>query len=435
MFKQSQNLLNLLHEGEEGSGPLIFSYKSITTALYRSLTQLEQSIIIKLLSSPQVKLETLVTNDSKNRHFLEEAETRLIKTFKIIEKYKEDVHGYYQYKLNPNFSNSLKFFLTQGIQDIFVMQKSKIEKCINEASRFEEKLKIHAYNGWSNLYKYMLNKLNSRNTSEELTPNIRETMTTSSLMMTSKGTSDGQFFDFLLNSIRNQVSLFLYAYCKFLFKIKYRYLKDHDDNKEAVSEGSILNLLFNLTLLLPMMSFSLKESEEKLSSLQIPSKLVQDILIDLDSIGLIQVRVSKEKKVTSFAITPLIHNVLHGSSPLEKEFKHNIIIETDFKIYAYSHNMDYLESLLELFSVTRCKLPGVVICSLREERVMEAFKRGITPNQILKYLNTNAHYKVIEKKVQVMTEEELKEIEQTFAFIPENVVEQLFIWYRTMDKD
>ena len=120
---------------------------------------------------------------------------------------------------------------------------------------------------------------------------------------------------------------------------------------------------------------------------------------------------SKEKKVTSFAITPLIHNVLHGSSPLEKEFKHNIIIETDFKIYAYSHNMDYLESLLELFSVTRCKLPGVVICSLREERVMEAFRRGITPNQILKYLNTNAHYKVIEKKVQVMTEDELKEIE------------------------
>ena len=154
------------------------------------------------------------------------------------------------------------------------MQKSKIEKCINESSRFEEKLKIHAYNGWSNLYKYMLNKLNSRNTCEELTPNIRETMTTSSLMMTSKGTSDGQFFDFLLNSIRNQVSLFLYAYCKFLFKIKYRYLKEHDDNKEAVSEGSILNLLFNLTLLLPMMSFSLKESEDKLKDLQIPSKLV-----------------------------------------------------------------------------------------------------------------------------------------------------------------
>jgi len=435
MFEKAKTLLNLLQEGEEGVGPRIYAYRSITAALFRSLEAFEQSLIIKLLSSNTLQLEIFVASDPNSKNKLKNAEDKLIRQYKIVEKYKEEVNSPYIYKLNQNFRDSLKQFLCVGLQNIFHMKTSKMEKCINEQTHFEARLKLHAYGGWSNLYKYMLNRLKGGSARTELTRNIQETLDSSSLMISSRGSADGDCFDFLLDSIRNQVSVFLYAYCKFLFKIKYRYLKDGTADKEAVSEGSILNLLFNLTLLLPMMSFSMKESEESLKILHIPSKLIQDVLSDLDSIGLVKIKMNTQGRVTAFAMTPLIHNVLNGTSPLEKEFKHNIIVETDFKIYAFSKDMDYLESLLSLFSVVKCKLPGVIICSIKEERINQAFNRGISPNHILKYLNTNAHYKVIEKKVHTMTEEDLKQIGSTYAFIPENVVEQLFIWNRVKDEE
>lgn len=412
MFEESRNLFNLLHEGEEGSGPRIYNYKSIATALYRGLNSFEQSVVVKLLSSQTVQLETLVSQDSESLTKLAEAENTLIKVYKVVEKYRVKVNTPYIYKLNKNFADSIRFFFSFGLQNVFKMHSSKMEKCINNKHSFEKQLTEHAYQGWSDLYHFMLNRVNTGSEKRSLTPNIIETMNTSNLVFSSSGEKEeSQFFDFLLNSIRNQVSVFLYSYCKYLFKIKYRYQKEFSDGNEAVSEGSILNLLFNLTLLLPMMSFSIKESEENLRQLQIPKNLVDDILTDLNSIGLIKIKTQNNgKKVTAFAITPLIHNVLNGTSPLEKEFKHNIIVETDFKIYAYSHDMNYLESLLELFCVIKCKFPNLVICSIREDRMIEAFNRGITPNQILKYLNSNAHFKVIEKKLPRMSEEDIKDI-------------------------
>lgn len=61
---------------------------------------------------------------------------------------------------------------------------------------------------------------------------------------------------------------------------------------------------------------------------------------------------------------------------------------------------------------------------------MEAFSRGINPNQILRYLNSNVHSKVVEKKMFEMNDEEIANIELSYGYIPENVVQQMFIWYQ-----
>lgn len=66
------------------------------------------------------------------------------------------------------------------------------------------------------------------------------------------------------------------------------------------------------------------------------------MLKDLDSVGLILAKQNEKGSVTAFSTTPLIHNILSGNNALQKQFKNNIIVETDFKIYAYTSNNQFL---------------------------------------------------------------------------------------------
>ena len=434
--RNSKNLLDLLYEGGDSAGPRIYSYDSITISLYRSLPSFEQSIIIKLLSAPTLALQSYIAKTDEAKELTKIAEDTLIKKFGVVEKFTTNINAPLQYRLSKDFARSLKRFLTSGMQVIFQVNTSTMEKCITHAEKFEAKLSQHSYQGWSNLYRTMLEGYLSPTSYHErinLTENIKSTLENANLNLR-RAKSHTTGFDFLLDSIRNQVSLLLYAYCRYLFKVKYKYLKSSLNDKEAVSEGSILNLLLNLTLLVPALSFSIKKSLANFEKFNLPEALIQDVLKDLHCIGLLRVKVNDGGYVTTLASTPLIHNVLTGSTALHKEFKNHIIVETDFKCYAYTHNNDFLEALLRLFTVVKTKFPGLLVCSIQEDKIVEAFQSGITPNQILRYLNSNAHETVVEKKLKQMTDEEIENIELSYAFIPENVVQQIFIWYKQMEE-
>jgi hypothetical protein len=387
---------------------------------------------MKLLSSNTVELANLVASSPEAQEQLEMAEESLIKKYGIVEKFTQELNGPVLYKLNANFDRSIKDFFVNGMEVIFEVNPSTLEKCVAKADKFEEKLKSHAYAGWSNLYRNILDGYMGRVEEEiELTDNLRGTLEASSLSLkNAKKYTVG--FDFLLDSVKNQVSNLLYCYCSYLFKIKYKYLQDIND-KEAVTEGSILNLLLNLTLLVPLMFFNVKNSIKNFAEKKIPQKLVQDILLDLNCLGLIRAKKNEKKLVTHFAATPLIHNVLIGTTALQKEFKNDIVVEPDFKIYAYSRNNEFLEALLRLFTVIKVKFPGLLVCSINEDKVKEAYTKGIKPNQILRYLNSNAHFKVIEKKMKTMSQDDIENIDKVHSFVPENVYRQLFIWHMDLN--
>ena len=262
----------------------------------------------------------------------------------------------------------------------------------------------------------------------ELPSNVIGALEDVGLMMSNNEKNNAVCFEFLLDQIKNQVSIYLYAYCKHLFKIKYKYLRGDKSNKEAVSEGNILNLIFHLTLLFPLVTYSLKKSQEALQELQLTMEVVNDIMRELDSVGLLKVKQDEDGNIKSFATTPLMNNIFNQNVMLERGFKNDIIVETDFKIYAYSNNLEYLEALLNLFTEIKFKMPTLIVCSLEEDKIRQAFSQGIEPSQILRYLNTNTHREVMKSKMHLMTDEDLANIDSTFAFIPENVVQQLMIW-------
>lgn len=253
----------------------------------------------------------------------------------------------------------------------------------------------------------------------ELTDNMMSTLENAEMIL-KIANSHTKGFDFLLDSIKNQVQILLYSYVKYLYKIKNKY---RDEDNKDISEGKILNLILNITLLLPAMSYSMKKSFENFKLQHLPQGIIQDILKDLDCVGLIRAKQNEEGTITAFATTPLIHNILSGNTALQQQFKNNIIVETDFKIYAYTSNNQFLQALLNLFTTIKSKFSGLLVCSLKEDKIMEAFSRGINPNQILRYLNSNVHSKVVEKKMFEMNEEEIENIELSYGYIPENIVQ------------
>ncbi|KAL6122119.1 hypothetical protein NUSPORA_00858 [Nucleospora cyclopteri] len=83
-----------------------------------------------------------------------------------------------------------------------------------------------------------------------------------------------------------------------------------------------------------------------------------------------------------------------------------MIIETNFKIYAYTSKV-YEREILNLFSKITLDIPGMIRCSLDEEKVINALEKNITIDQLIKYIRTHVY---------------------NGTKIPENMVNQMRIW-------
>ena len=424
--KQANKLfLEILAETVESVGPVIYSFQSVSVGFFKSLSEFHQNLILKLLCSKSTSLDSILAISPDQDAKLDEIENIFINKYKMFQKVNSP-DGKIHFKLERTFGESIKSFIAKGLNTIFQVNQSSIAKCLKEPLKFEEKLKSRAFSKWNNMHKYMLKRTSNVTNVQDLPPNVVGALEDASLMM-SRDKNNSVCFDFLLDNIKSQVSTFLYAYCRHLFKIKYKYLRGDKSNKEAVSEGNILNLIFHLTLLFPTGSYMVKKSNEALEELHLTYELVSDVMTDLDSVGLLRVK-EEDGNIEFFATTPLIHNIFNSNAILERGFKNEIIVETDFKIYAYSNNSEYMEALLNLFTEIKFKMPTFIVCSLEEEKIREAFASGIQPSQVLRYLNSNTHKEVMKAKMHLMTEDEIQNIDKTYAFIPENIVQQMLIW-------
>ena len=84
---------------------------------------------------------------------------------------------------------------------------------------------------------------------------------------------------------------------------------------------------------------------------------------------------------------------LYDHSSLSNKFMY---LETNYKIYAYTVDRCDRE-ILNLFSECQCELPGLIKSVLDENKVIKALDRGISIEQIVKYINR--HCKMTNKNV------------------------------------
>lgn len=140
--------------------------------------------------------------------------------------------------------------------------------------------------------------------------------------------------------------------------------------------------------------------------------------MNLAMIGLIEILPQKkEKKFIKFYVTTLLQqflasstgqamgggvgggaiiprgldmSLLDQSSASKANSDKFIIVETNFKVYAYTKSKVQL-ALFKLFMRVEYAFPDLVVATLTRTSLQPAFERGITAKQIIDFLESHAH--------------------------------------------
>ena len=195
---------------------------------------------------------------------------------------------------------------------------------------------------------------------------------------------------------------------------------------------SLLNFFFSLAYCLPGQAYKSK----KLNSTQ------KECLRQLYSIGFV-VEYQEETEDGTFLPSHFIinmpfqinlssklsHMMQYDGDPERAEKKKDasveqtvdvdylrIVVETNFKVYAYTPSV-LEEALLKQFVVQRDRLPNLLVGHIEQDQMLQAFRKGITPDQIIRFLEDHAHPCTIKVGKE----------------IPRNVDDQIHLWYREQE--
>uniref|UniRef100_A0ACD5YJ45 Uncharacterized protein n=1 Tax=Avena sativa TaxID=4498 RepID=A0ACD5YJ45_AVESA len=137
---------------------------------------------------------------------------------------------------------------------------------------------------------------------------------------------------------------------------------------------------------------------------------VQRIAIrDLAELGL--VKLQQGRKDSWFIPTKLATNLSSSLSDASASKEGIVVVETNFRLYAYSASRLHCE-ILRLFSRVEYQLPNLIVGAITKESLYGAFDNGITAEQIVAFLQQNAHPRVADK----------------IPIVPENVTDQIRLW-------
>ncbi|KAL6844201.1 hypothetical protein ACP4OV_025874 [Aristida adscensionis] len=137
---------------------------------------------------------------------------------------------------------------------------------------------------------------------------------------------------------------------------------------------------------------------------------VQRIAIrDLAELGL--VKLQQGRKNSWFIPTKLATNLSASMSDSSSSKEGFVVVETNFRMYAYSTSKLHCE-ILRLFSRIEYQLPNLIAGAVTKESIYGAFENGITAEQIISFLQQNAHPRVADK----------------IPSVPENVTDQIRLW-------
>ncbi|BFG27745.1 hypothetical protein CerSpe_140190 [Prunus speciosa] len=145
------------------------------------------------------------------------------------------------------------------------------------------------------------------------------------------------------------------------------------------------------------------------------TEVQKNTIKDLADLGL--VKLQQGRKDSWFIPSRLATNLsvsLTDSSSRKQGF---VVVETNFRLYAYSTSKLHCE-ILRLFSRVEYQLPNLIVGAITKESLYSAFENGITADQIISFLQQNAHPRVAER----------------VPSVPENVTDQIRLWETDLNR-
>ncbi|EAU85259.2 transcription factor TFIIH complex subunit Tfb2 [Coprinopsis cinerea okayama7 len=233
-------------------------------------------------------------------------------------------------------------------------------------------LDAYALERWETILHYMVSSGSGQRPTEP-SPGVRFLLKTSGLMneihdalhISSAG------FQFLLHSPHEQ-----------LWHLLLQYLQLAEQRRMDLVD--VLSFFFMLST----MELGREYSVQNLTKTQ------SAMLEDLRDYGLIWQRKQTSKRfsptrlsTTLTSSSPPLPSTSGASSGPQEGF---IILETNYRIYAYTDN-PLQTAVLSLFASLKYRFPNLVVGSITRESVKKALLNGISADQIISYLITHAH--------------------------------------------
>lgn len=287
------------------------------------------------------------------------------------------------YKINPKFQSNMQKYLVSG----GILPREPMSSSITGRLPSLEDLEAYALQQWEHFMLQLINSSQaekSTNFSSSMMRVFQRGLLSSRENEAPRLTENG--FQFLLMDTNAQ-----------MWYIIREYISSSEDR--GVDPTDLMSFLLEL-------SFHSTGEAYNLNSLtDVQRKAVKD----LSDLGL--VKLQQGRKESWFIPTKLATNLSVSSSDSASRKQGFVVVETNFRLYAYSTSKLHCE-ILRLFARIEYQLPNLIVGAITKESLYNAFENGITSEQIVAFLQQNAHPRVAEKK----------------PTVPENVTDQIRLW-------
>ena len=160
------------------------------------------------------------------------------------------------------------------------------------------------------------------------------------------------------------------------------------------------------------------------------TKSQQTTLDDLHDLGIVYrhptvstrfypTRLATTLNSDSHSITSSVGGTLSLGGSSAADQKGFIIVETNFRVYAYTNNPLRI-AILSLFAKLDAQFPNMILGKLTKHSVQNAIRSGITSQQIISYLSAHAH--------PVMASRRVNQAPTGQPSLPPTVVDQIRLW-------
>ncbi|XP_050286920.1 general transcription and DNA repair factor IIH subunit TFB2 [Quercus robur] len=361
----------------------------ICEAILRSLPPLAKKYVLQMLyiDSPITakSMEVWVLPDGSSKHRVAIDRLIQLRVFtETVDRRKETT-----YKINPTFQTNLQKLLTHGE----VLPREPMPSNITVRLPSVEELDVYAIGQWECFLLQLISSAQAErpsNISSSMMKVFQRGLLSQRDKEAPRLTDSG--FQFLLMDTNAQ-----------LWYIIREYISNSEER--GVDPADLISFLLEL-------SFHVTGEAYNSNTL---TEVQRNTIKDLTDLGL--VKLQQGRKESWFIPTKLATNLsvsLTDSSSRKQGF---VVVETNFRLYAYSTSKLHCE-ILRLFSRVEYQLPNLIVGAITKESLYNAFENGITADQIISFLQQNAHPRVAER----------------IPTVPENVTDQIRLWESDLNR-
>ncbi|XP_062016959.1 general transcription and DNA repair factor IIH subunit TFB2 [Rosa rugosa] len=360
----------------------------ICEAILRSLPPLAKKYVLQMLCVElpvnSKSMEEWVLPDGASKHRV--AIDRLVQLRIFTETKKK---GDVTYTLNPIFQTNLKKLLVYGV----VLPREPMPSSVTVRRPSSEELEAFALEQWECFLLQLINSSQTErpsNISSSMMKTFQRGLVTQRDREAPRLTESG--FQFLLMDTNAQ-----------LWYIIREYITSSEER--GIDSADLISFLLEL-------SFHVTGEAYNINTL---TEVQKNTIKDFTDLGL--VKLQQGRKESWFIPTKLATNLSVSLTDTSSRKQGFVVVETNFRLYAYSSSKLHCE-ILRLFARIEYQLPNLIVGAITKESLYGAFDNCITAEQIISFLQQNAHPRVAER----------------IPSVPENVTDQIRLWETDLNR-